>query len=552
MIVQGSIRDRTFYFLLILGILLNATCLLNEILEPDGALYAGIAKRMVTGNDWVNLYADGYDWLDKPHLPFWLAALSFKCLGISAFAYKLPAFLFWLLGIRFTWLLAVHLMNRTVAMLAVLVYITALHTVIASFDVRAEPYLTAFCTGAVYYMLRVWQTGRLLPLIAAALCCACAIMTKGIFVLLTIGGGFVIYWLMNKEWKQFFNFRWWLLLLLTFIFIIPELYCLYQQFDLHPEKIVFGRTNVSGLRFFFWDSQFGRFFNTGPIRGRGDYLFFVHTTLWAFLPWSVLLFGAVYLLLRKKWRMQPLHWIVYGSAAISFLLFSLSRFQLPHYIVLIFPQLSILTGAYLFSISEKTPLIRRFSQVQGGLNIVLALLLFYLIRLCRFPNALPWLILVALLLVFSLAVHRKKGMLALLSRCFGFAVLLYPFLNLYFYPHLLRYQSGMMAAKWLQQQDAGKAVVMYKTFSYSLEFYAAMEVKRIADEPALRHYLQNTAALVFCTKETAEELKQHGFSPEIANSFLHFPVSQLSFGFLDPNSRASECREMVLVKMAAL
>lgn len=547
---QTLFRDRTFYFLLVLGLLLNATGLFNEILEPDGALYAGIAKRMVTGKDWINLYADGYDWLDKPHLPFWIAAASFKCLGISAFAYKLPAFLFWLLGIRFTWLLALNLMNRTVAMLAVLVYITALHTVIANFDVRAEPYLTSFCTGAIYYMLRAWQTGRLLPLVAAAICAACAIMTKGIFVLATIAGGFVIYWLISKQWKQCFHFRWWLLFFLILIFILPELYCLYQQFDLHPEKIVFGRTNVSGLRFFFWDSQFGRFFNTGPIKGRGDYLFFVHTTIWAFLPWSVLLFSAVYLLLRKKWPMQPLHWIVSGSALISFLLFSFSRFQLPHYIVLIFPQLAILTGAFLFSMSEKGGFIRRFGLVQACLNIILALLLIYLIWLCRFPGAGIWLILILLLLLLSLMIGRKRGMLTLLTRCFGFGVLLYSFLNLYFYPQLLRYQSGMMAGKWLNQQHAGETVVMYKTYSYSLEFYAGKEVKRIGEESALRGFLQNNEAFVFCTKEVAEELKQHGLPFELFNSFPHFKVSQLRYGFLDADTRAGECGEMVVVKMA--
>ena len=67
-----------FPVLLLLGILLNATGLFSGIMEPDGALYAAIAKHMALSNDWVNLVADGQDWLDKPHFPFWLAALSFK------------------------------------------------------------------------------------------------------------------------------------------------------------------------------------------------------------------------------------------------------------------------------------------------------------------------------------------------------------------------------------------------------------------------------------------------------------------------------------------
>ena len=62
-------------------------------------------------------------------------------------------------------------------------------------------------------------------------------------------------------------------LVLLILFINPELICLYIQFDLHPEKILFGHTHVSGIRFFFWDSQFGRFLNTGPIKGAGRRVF---------------------------------------------------------------------------------------------------------------------------------------------------------------------------------------------------------------------------------------------------------------------------------------
>ncbi len=135
-------------------------------------------------------------------------------------------------------------------------------------------------------------------LVAGSLLAACAVMTKGPFVLITIGAGFVIDWLIKKDWKQLLHPRWWLALVLVTFFIIPELYCLYVQFDAAPQKIVFGHTGVSGLRFFFWDSQFGRFFNTGPIRGKGDPFFYFHTLLWAFLPWSLLLYAAM------GWKIQ--------------------------------------------------------------------------------------------------------------------------------------------------------------------------------------------------------------------------------------------------------
>lgn len=90
--------EKAFPYFFLAGILINANGLLNPILEPDGALYATISKHIALKGEWFNLYGDGHDWLDKPHFPFWMAALSFKIFGITSFAYKLPAFLFLVMG----------------------------------------------------------------------------------------------------------------------------------------------------------------------------------------------------------------------------------------------------------------------------------------------------------------------------------------------------------------------------------------------------------------------------------------------------------------------
>jgi len=226
--MELSLR-KIFPILILTGIVLNATGLFSPILEPDGALYAGIAKRIAETNDWINLYGNGHDWLDKPHFPFWIAALSIKIFGITSFAYKFPAFLFWLAGIRFVYLLAKEIYSITVAQIAVLIYTIALHAVISNFDVRAEPYLTMLTIGSIYYTYRLYKKFTWSYLLASALLAACAVMTKGIFILLTAGGGLLIYWIVTKQWKEFLNYRWWLLALLIFIFITPELYCLYVK-----------------------------------------------------------------------------------------------------------------------------------------------------------------------------------------------------------------------------------------------------------------------------------------------------------------------------------
>lgn len=543
-------QQKLFYLLAGVGIVLNTTGLFNEILEPDGALYATIAKQITISNDWINLFADGGDWLDKPHLPFWMAAISFKIFGINAFAYKLPAFLFWLAGVRFTYLITRLLFNENTAAIAVVIYISSLHVVIANFDVRAEPYLTCCIIAAIYYLCTAESNKGILNIILAALFAALAIMTKGIFVLCTIAGGHIIYWIIKKDWQQFVNYRWWLFLLLTFVFLLPELYCLYVQFDRHPEKIVFGKTGVSGIKFFFWDSQFGRFFNTGPIKGKGDKSFFLHTTLWAFLPWAILFYTAIVFFLRRKILLQKKHWIIYGSAAITFLLFSLSAFQLPHYIVIIFPQFSIITAAYLYHIAANKKIVLRIVWLQSALIIIMAVLIAVLILFCNFSYTVVGITLVLVTAILALFLFRKLTMETLMIKSMAFTLILCLFLNGYFYPRILQYQSGMLAASWIKKNNLTEQVIMYKTFSYSLQFYANTVVKGFNDEQLLQEYITKQPAVIYTSRDNIPELLQKKYKISILETFNHFAVSRLKGNFLNYKTREKQLKKIVLARIS--
>ena len=547
------VEKHWFPVMLLLGILVNATGLFSEIMEPDGALYAAIAKRMALSNDWVNLVAAGQDWLDKPHLPFWLAAFSFKCFGVNAFAYKLPAFICWLLGVWYTYQLALKIYNKEIAKIASIIYVTSLHAIIANFDVRAEAYLTAFIIAAVYHVYRSMSQKWSWHLFAAAIFCAAAIMTKGIFVLVTILAGFVIYWLYSRQWKQFIQPKWYVFLVLTFIFILPEIYALYQQFDLHPEKIVFEKSNVSGICFFFWDSQFGRFFNNGPIKGSGDKLFFLHTLLWAFLPWSVIAYFTFYKYVAslKKLVVDNQDLILAGSVFITFLMFSLSKFQLPHYIVIIFPQLSIMVAAYLYS-HVGSMVLKRWRMVMSALISIAILCVVLLIFLTGFNN---WywpffLIVIPACVAFYLVVKQVADVKTLAILGSIFSMILFFYLNLFFYPALLTYQSGMQAGKWLQAHNlaANTPVAMYKCRQWSFEFYGPAAIIRTDSlQQLIAHAKQTPSLVLFTTEKELDELNKNFKTVEVLERFQNFPVSQLSMGFLNKNTREKEVENYVLV-----
>ena len=60
----------------------------------DASFYAVVAKELFQSDNWINLTYSHVDWLDKPHLPFWITVISYKVFGINSFAYILPGFIF--------------------------------------------------------------------------------------------------------------------------------------------------------------------------------------------------------------------------------------------------------------------------------------------------------------------------------------------------------------------------------------------------------------------------------------------------------------------------
>lgn len=542
--------QNSFFLLLLAGIAVNASGLFMTILEPDAALYAGVAKSMALNNDFINLKDLGVDWLDKPHFPFWITALSFKLFGYSSFAYRLPAFLFWLCGLFYTWKFAKLFYTDVVAKAAVLIYVSAFHLLLSNSDVRAEPFLMGMVIAAVYHFYIAAEKKKAITvhLIAGAFFTALSLMTKGLFLIVPVASGLILHWLVKKEWNRLFQWRWIAGFVFILIFTLPELYCLYVQFDLHPEKIVFGTTNVSGLRFFLWDSQFGRFFSTGPYKGKGDVMFYMHTLLWAFLPWSLLLYAAYYSFVRNyfKKREELKEFISFGAGLFTFLMFSLSSFQLPHYLNIVFPFYAVLTAQWLVNLHAKRS-IKIVTITQVAVSCFILLLLCFISILFRFNG---WFLAVALVIITTVAVFLLKKrlqpfafLLSFFSSCMLFVVL-----NLFFYPELLRYQSGTQAAHYMNEHLPGADVFVFELRSYSFEFYMNRTVRHM-NRKELRQKPANSAVLLFTNEQNLNEIIQKGYKVEVLKDFTHFHISRLNFKFINAVTREDETEKFVLAKV---
>ncbi len=542
-----------YFALLLAAIFINAAGLNTPFFTDDPGLYASISKQMMYHHNWLSLYSYNHDWLDKPHFPFWAVLMSFKLFGIHVWSYKLPALLFFALGVLYMYAFAKKFYNVKVAAASVLILLTAQHAIMSNTDVRAEPYLIGLIMGSIYHISCLRERFNIFHLLVAAVFIAAAVMTKGIFVLIAIGGALLGQLIFTHSLRDLWNIRWLLLVLLTAIFITPELYALYTQFDLHPEKIVFGHQHTSGIKFFLWDSQFGRFLNSGPItRKSSSVFFFIHTLLWAYAPWCLVFYFALAkeIAAMVKGKKLPEYYTLSGGVLLL-LLFSVSGFQLPFYTNILFPLFSIIT-ANLFYQQLSEPATKYVKAVQWVYILLLMaaifIINFYLVAL---PVWVP-VLLGGCVLIAGLWLGKRfppSYQVQNLMYLSGFAVIAANlYLLLFFYPLLTGYKMEVKAAAYLNSlPKAGKKVYVFENKDNVFQFYTNQPVQLIpvAETPKLSTDSNNYA---YIHPGDLAYLHQHNISYTMVKAFDNYQHEGVLPKFIDPETRARVLEKVYLIK----
>ncbi len=477
--------NRSWWWLIILLLLINACGMFSPVLNSNDAyFYAVISKTMVSSHDWINLYYASQDWLDKPHLPFWLTALSFKIFGISAFAYVLPGFIFHCIGAIYTYRLGKLLYSEATGIVATLIYVSSLHLLLSSMDIRAEAFLLGEIVSACYYYLRYDRIGGIKNLLLASIFTGLALMTKGLFVVVTIFSGLVAMWLYSGELRKIIQPKWLLAYALSLLATLPELICLYVQFDLHPEKLVFGQHQVSGISWFFWGSQFGRFFNSGPIvNNHGNPGFFIHTFLWAFLPWSLLFIASLIAVCRcfkaEVTTQRAISIYLQSIFWLTFIMFSATKFQLDHYTNIIMPFAAIIVANYIVNQASKLSVI---VKIQQGLTF---LILCLSLAISIFFFRASWLIISALIpiLIMGYCVFQRskismgRWILALPALAVASSFIVLMLVNAFVYRS---YDAGYNIAQYLKDKPVATIYNLeVPGLINNLEFHADLPVSEV-------------------------------------------------------------------------
>ncbi len=529
------------------------------LLGFDSSQYAEISRQMFESGNYFQIQLDGKDYLDKPPLLFWLSSISYKLFGISEFTFRLPSFLFSLIGVYGTYIIGKELYNKRAGKYAALMFMTTLASFMVNIDVRTDTILIGSVTLATAKFIQYRIYSRWSDLIVSFFFIGLAMCSKGPIGLMipVIAIGTEI--LFKKDLKSVLDWKLIVGLFVTFITILPLLIGLYYQWDMHPEKELYGQNNISGVRFFLWDQSFGRITGSNPFVNQmkevqtNDPTYFIHTLLWALLPWTLLGFTGLFKNIScivKKIKLNEYYTI--GAIIIPIIILSFSSFKLPHYIFICLPFLCVI-GANYFIIKHDQKWIK-YSQ-----TIIMFIFVFAIVILLAysFPtrSILPWAILLIAGVIMLLYFLKKLNLTSQITLISLSAIMIHLIIYTQFYPILLDHDSGRKAGLDLIDLKQNKTLSYdmnrndqnWKTLSYSLEFYSRSRNKMIFKISRLKKY-KNKNYWIYTSEDEMIELKNLKWIKKI-KKYNHIYTSRINLNFFNPEKRSEMIENKYLIKI---
>ncbi|MCU0445074.1 MAG: glycosyltransferase family 39 protein [Microscillaceae bacterium] len=571
----GQSRTYLWAFGAVLGVYVLGAFL--DVMDVDAAQYALMSKEMIESGSYLQVMERGKDYLDKPPLLFWFTALAFNIFGIFNFSYRIFPIISTVLGAYATYRLGKLYYDSRVGKLAALTLVSSQAYFLINHDVRTDTMLTNAIIWAIWQLAEFNQTKKLKYLLGAFVGIGLAMLAKGPIGLMVPVLAFATDFVMKRQWTAFFRWQWLLGLGIVLLILAPMLYGLYYQFDNQPDKLMFGNKNNSGIYFYFWKQSFGRLTGENDfVRGTGavdrDYFFFVHSFAWSYLPWALLFFWALgqdtLQLFRKGFKIndqeEALTW---GGVVLPLIALSFSQFKLPHYIYVIFPLATLITAKLLTKLIYQSDQIRSFKVGNGFLAFtvgVLVILAHLLAWYCFAPSQWTDYLIVSLSELFFVGTiyyiffsknRFQKLILPPLLAILGVNLLL----NGHIYPQLFGYQAGSVVARYARAEvkvNPARFYVILKNnddgiYVHSLDFYSQKTLAgEIKDEKELLDIAKSGKCWLYADSQGLKAVENLNQNTKILKKAFRFHISQLNITFLNPNTRASELKDMYLLEFS--
>lgn len=172
------------------------------VTDPVESNYALTAKEMLLSGDWLSPRIYGHYWFDKPIMIYWLIALSFKILGITDFAARLPAALFSAGSVTFMYWFGKKLFNDyKIALLSALVLGTSLEFWVLAKMIITDAVLFFFTSVSLATFYLGLRNNGIIWYVVAYGAAGMAVLTKGPIGLVLPGIIIISYIVLTRQWQ---------------------------------------------------------------------------------------------------------------------------------------------------------------------------------------------------------------------------------------------------------------------------------------------------------------------------------------------------------------
>jgi len=511
-------------------------------MEIDSVQYANISREMLLNKNFLQIFDQGKDYLDKPPMLFWISSVSMYFFGINDFAFRLPSIIMAIVAIYSTYKFTLIYYTQEIALLAALVLASSQAMFLITHDVRTDTMLMAWVILGIWKFADWLKNRNWGSFIMAFIAISFGMMTKGPIALMVPIFSFAPHFLIHKNFKLLFRWEYLIGVIIIVILLIPMDIGLYQQFDLHPEKIMYEKAGTSGLRFFYWTQSFGRITGESVWHENDNFFFLFQNLIWGFLPWTLFfILGLVldfYKFAKNKFKVVSNdEWISTPGFIITYCALGISHYQLPHYIYIVLPFISIISAKciHTFLLNNENSLFKNVINYINTFIYILILILLSAIILFPFPSfkLISITLLIVLIIVFIYFTYSNKSTLPRTIQ-FGLFVILTTnlFLSIFFYPKLLEYQLGNKVSQFIAKNKLSKnSFYLYQIYGErSLDFYSNYSFKNIDDLGKLKE-----TDYVLIDKKTVDSNLYKNFKTITQISSFH--VSTLNAQFLNPTTR---------------
>jgi 4-amino-4-deoxy-L-arabinose transferase-like glycosyltransferase len=283
------------------------------LLDDVDAAHAEAAQHMAETGDLITSKINGIRYIEKPPLPYWIVAGSYKIFGQNTFATHLPNALA-MLGLAWlAWLWARRAWGSRAGLYAGLAVLTSMGPFLFTRFIIPEAELSLFLLIALYALITGLEDDRPNRFYWMYAGVALATLTKGLIAPVFFIGAAVPYLMLTGQWRRWRVLRPFTGTLLFLLIAAPwHILCgIYNPDQGHPfgNHPTFG--NVHGFFYFYFiNEHYLRFFGQ---RYPHDYnkmpgiFYWLGHLAWLF-PWSIFLPALFYAAwkTRRSW-LQHLH-----------------------------------------------------------------------------------------------------------------------------------------------------------------------------------------------------------------------------------------------------